>query len=253
MTWVTLYSIFSVLLIYVTYVILYRLFLSPLAKFPGPRLAAVTGFYETYFDIVKGGKFTWEINRLHQKYGSVVRVSPVELHVDDPDFYDILYSGPTQKRNKDPWFTYIGLPKSVFSTPTYALHRTRRSMLSQFFTKKAISDFEPVIHAKIQSLCNHFSRAAKSGNTLELHACFMCFTCDTLSQHAFGDLSCFHYLDQQELTTDWKKKINGCFELVRLVRHFPWLSPLAHVLPTLAGRICQNFSYVTQREMVSGD
>jgi len=47
----------------------YRLFFSPLAKFPGPKLAAATGLYEFYFNFVKNGKYVFEIERLHNIYG----------------------------------------------------------------------------------------------------------------------------------------------------------------------------------------
>ena len=46
-----------------------RLYLSPLAKFPGPKLAALTRWYEFYYEVVLRGQFTFHITELHKKYG----------------------------------------------------------------------------------------------------------------------------------------------------------------------------------------
>ncbi len=54
---------------YISVLIIYRLVLSPIAKFPGPKLAALTKWYEFYYEAVLGGKFTFHIQKLHQKYG----------------------------------------------------------------------------------------------------------------------------------------------------------------------------------------
>jgi hypothetical protein len=48
----------------------YRLLLGPLARFPGPRLAALTGWYETYFECWRRGRYWVEIEHMHEKYGS---------------------------------------------------------------------------------------------------------------------------------------------------------------------------------------
>lgn len=55
--------------LYVSVLVLYRLFLSPLAKFPGPKLAAATYLFEGYYDVVKRGKYTFKIKELHDQYG----------------------------------------------------------------------------------------------------------------------------------------------------------------------------------------
>lgn len=49
--------------------LVYRLFLHPLAKFPGPRLAAITSFYEGYYEIVLKGQYSRQISKLHDVYG----------------------------------------------------------------------------------------------------------------------------------------------------------------------------------------
>ena len=248
--WVYICSLGLLIILSLIGLVLYRLYLSPLAKFPGPRIAAVTGFYETYYDMIHDGQFTWKIERLHQKYGPIVRIKPWELHVQDPDYYNTLYSGPTRKRNKDAWFSFLGWPQSIFSTEGHALHRVRRSVLGQFFTKRAILDLEPVIQANIQALSRHFRHAESAHGTLELHAAFMCFASDTLSQHAFGQRNGFHTLDQAELNAVWKKKVNSCFELVQIARHFPWVCKLAHVFPWPAGIINSFFDEVIKMETV---
>lgn len=52
----------------------YRLVVSPLAPFPGPKLAAMTGFYEFYYDVFKQGKYVFEIKKMHDQYGQFLRI-----------------------------------------------------------------------------------------------------------------------------------------------------------------------------------
>jgi len=73
-----------------------------LAKFPGPKLAALTLWFEFYYDVVKRSKYTWKISKMKQ-YGELpdnhlksrtltkllgpnVRISPHELHIDGLEY-----------------------------------------------------------------------------------------------------------------------------------------------------------------------
>jgi hypothetical protein len=57
------------ILLYATGLTIYRLFLSPLAAFPGPKLAAATAWYEFYWNVLKQGQFTFHLQDLHDRYG----------------------------------------------------------------------------------------------------------------------------------------------------------------------------------------
>lgn len=60
-----------IIILYVVGGAIYRLKFSPLAKFPGPKLAALTYWYEFYHDVIRRGQYTFEIWKMHERYGNV--------------------------------------------------------------------------------------------------------------------------------------------------------------------------------------
>jgi hypothetical protein len=62
-------GLFASWLVYLIGLAVYRLYLSPLAKFPGPKIAAFTKWYEFYYEVVKRGQYQFLINDMHKKYG----------------------------------------------------------------------------------------------------------------------------------------------------------------------------------------
>ena len=57
----------SIVLLLSQYV--YRLCFHPLSSFPGPGLAACSVWYEFYHDFVRGGQYTFEIKKMHDRHG----------------------------------------------------------------------------------------------------------------------------------------------------------------------------------------
>jgi hypothetical protein len=64
-------NIFAIL--FVVHSVLHRLFWSPVSHFPGPKLAAVTFWYEFYYDVIKDGRYSWKIKELHEEYGTPLK------------------------------------------------------------------------------------------------------------------------------------------------------------------------------------
>ena len=68
-TTTSLWVIVAGLATYSLWKCVYNLYLHPLARFPGPRLAALGTYYEFYYDVVKDGTYLWEIQKMHKIYG----------------------------------------------------------------------------------------------------------------------------------------------------------------------------------------
>ena len=137
---------FLLLLTYLVVLAVYRLYVSPLAKFPGPKLAALSKWYEAFFEIVRNGEFSFQIDKLHDQYGKtispdidlslilclgpIVRITPEELHIRDSTFYDTLYVRYA-KAHRFAWISgRFGNDDSVFTTADSGVHRMRRGALN---------------------------------------------------------------------------------------------------------------------------
>jgi hypothetical protein len=62
----------SCAVLYLLATAIYRLYFSPIARFPGPKLAAVTFWYEFYYDACMGGQYCFKIDELHDTYGKTL-------------------------------------------------------------------------------------------------------------------------------------------------------------------------------------
>lgn len=167
-------------LVYSASLILYRLFLHPLAKFPGPKLAAITRYYEAYFDVVLNGQYTFKIAELHRQYGPIVRISPYELHVSDPAYYEKLYR-QDGRWDKHGWSVdAFGAPTTAICTVDHDAHRRRRAPLAPFFSRTGVAGRQDIIRGLADKLCGRLLQL--EGEKVNITAAVSAFTRDVAMQ-----------------------------------------------------------------------
>ncbi|KAI2628686.1 putative cytochrome P450 [Hypoxylon sp. NC1633] len=220
----------AALILYFVVLVLYRLFLHPIAAFPGPKLAAATVWYEFFYDGIKRGQYTFKIQEMHEKYGPIVRISPNELHCDDPAFIDTLYAGGSVHRDKYEYFTcQFGIPESIFATVNHNHHRLRRGAVNRFFSKASVTKLEPTIHNKIDKLCHQLSTHIGDKNPVQLNMAFSCLTTDVVTTYAFA--KCYDFLDDATFEHNFHAPIVAGTDLGPYIKQFRFIFPLMKSLP----------------------
>ncbi|KAL2830810.1 hypothetical protein BDW59DRAFT_158250 [Aspergillus cavernicola] len=46
-----------------------------------------------FYDVVKTGRYTRQVQQMHEKYGPIVRINPLEVHCNDHRFINKIYTG----------------------------------------------------------------------------------------------------------------------------------------------------------------
>ncbi|THV55127.1 hypothetical protein BGAL_0013g00120 [Botrytis galanthina] len=154
-----------------------RLYFHSLAHIPGPKLAALTWWYEFYFDVIQPGQYVFKIQELHKQYGPIIRITPDELHIQDVGFLDTVYAPSASPRDKYEYqLRTLRIPGGVGTTARYDLHRKRRAALSPFFSKRNVLHLEPLINEKIEQLCQMIEKHVKEETPANLSDLFFAFS-----------------------------------------------------------------------------
>lgn len=167
-------------LIIIVFQSLYRITLHPLAKFPGPKLAAASRWYEVYFELFVGGVWSDQISLLHERYGPIVRISPNELHINDPEYYDTVFNFNSHLDKRK--YALDNLQH----TPSHEQHKLRRHGFESFFSRANVTFLESLIRDNIGLLCSQLNSAKSSGDPVNISLLYRCLTADIVTEYAFG-------------------------------------------------------------------
>ncbi|KAI1325095.1 trichodiene oxygenase [Xylariaceae sp. FL0255] len=228
LSWQVIATSFS---LYLVTVAIYRLFFHPLSGFPGPKLAAITRWYEAYYDVVKGGQYTFKIAELHRVYGPIIRISPYELHINDYTFFNSLYC------QEGRWHRYAwawdawGAEGPTIHTIDHERHKARRQPLAPFFSKAKVSNQQATIARHVETLCGRLSNIAQRrwDNTVNLGAAVTALARDVSFEFILSKN--YNSLNSEDFDVAVSHAAEGAGRLWRLTKHIGFIFPIVNSIP----------------------
>ncbi|KAI8946629.1 cytochrome P450 [Xylaria longipes] len=204
---------------------IYRLYLSPLASFPGPILAKVTHWYEFYYNVVHTGKYYEKIRELHDKYGPVVRVTPEEIHIMEPSAYhEIFVVGAVRKTDSYLRFSngtgFEDLDMTAISK-SHNAHRRLRVPVDKLFVRSSILRIESRVSDRVARLCDRLTYYRGTGEVVNLTNALSSLTTDIISSVIFEEPS--DYLGDPDFNSEWYETLKWGTRSVFMFKHLPWV------------------------------
>ena len=165
--------------------------------------------------------------------GPIIRINPTEIHISDPDFYDIAYSSTLPADKLEAFRDRFGLPGAVQSTVAHATHHRRRMALNPYFSKKQINDFSPHIRQCAEKLSDRLLREYKgTSKIVSLNDAWAAYVTDVVIFYSFA--RSYDFLDYPDFIAPFTNSLKELANSIHVARHFPWFLKLLQSLPESA-------------------
>ncbi|KAK8228037.1 cytochrome P450 monooxygenase-like protein [Phyllosticta capitalensis] len=217
---------------------MYNIYFHPLARFPGPRAAAATRYWKAWVECFQEKSFCHELEKLHARYGKVVRVGPNELHFSEPAAYHDIYNA-RNRWDKDPFlYRSFTQDESSFGYLDYRSAKQRRDVLGKSFSPAAVLQCEELLVEKVEQLCSAFEKCARNREDVDMNFAYRCFTIDVIMYLCFG--TSLHALEAPGFRAPVLVAIDTSGPIGSLFKHFPWYKKLVLAVAPLMTKVFEN-------------
>ncbi|KAL3474767.1 cytochrome P450 [Aspergillus californicus] len=168
-------------------IILYRLWLHPLAHIPGPFLARATGLWRTWRYVT--GNWHKDIVALHDHYGKAVRVSPSEVSVVDEETMKQILSHRHNTPKSwwyDVWVVPGGTP-GLFAVRDRHVHGFLRKRVSHMFSVTSLLTMEQYIHSCMDTLIGKMKKFEANRQIVDMANWTNAFAFDVIGELGYGE------------------------------------------------------------------
>lgn len=185
--------------------ILYRLYLHPLASHPGPILAKITDLDQLWHSY-RGDRHL-ELWRLHQRYGPIVRFGPNSLSFNSATSLKEVYGFKANVRKAQFYDAFVHPAANTHNCRDRALHARKRRVMAHAFSDSAIKEMERYILANVRTFCEAIGSGLRIGGSSEkeggewtspkcMSDWFSYLSMDILGDLCFG--KAFHMLERDD-------------------------------------------------------
>ncbi|KAL1969170.1 hypothetical protein VTN77DRAFT_424 [Rasamsonia byssochlamydoides] len=151
----------ALVLLYIVSNAAYNLFFSPLSRFPGPKLWAIS---RIPFQVsVLRGHPHFDVTALHERYGPVVRLGPNELAFNTPQAFRDIYGSRAFAKDRSHYSRPPNGVDHIVSAVDDGIHARQRRLLSHAFSDRALRDQEPLITGFVDTLIRKLREKSRSG------------------------------------------------------------------------------------------
>lgn len=176
----------------------YCILFHPLAKFPGPFFAKFSRI-PIIWTTIQGNTWQWT-ERLHQKYGTFVRIAPEEVTTVRPAAWrDIYVSRPYLPKDPFSQTPPMNGADSLFTAAGETHGRMRRTFGKAFYDK-SVKDQSPIIEGHVDLFINRLKRETTRNPVLDIAKFYGYATLDIIADLTYGES--FHGLEDEN-EHDW--------------------------------------------------
>lgn len=207
--------------------LIFRLFLHPLNRFPGPFGARLSSLWLSTRLAKSDGYYVLE--DLHRRYGRYVRIGSNDLSIIDPDAVELTY-GAKSRVTKGSWYDNDYPLTSLHTARDKQQHDRRRRVWAPAFADKALREYEPAIRRFSDTLVAQVAAQAARGQPVNVTKWFNLFSFDAMGLLAFGKE--YGMLQKGEKPVELELLNEGMQPLAYKLP--PWLFRLLTAVPGLA-------------------
>ena len=215
--------------IWTSYSIIHNLFISPLARFPGPKSWAIS-YIPSQVSAISGNHHK-NVLALHDKYGPIVRTGPTSLSFNTAQGFKDVYGfrQGVPQFPKDPKVygsTLLAARDAIVGFLDNETHSRHRRLMSHGFSDRALREQEARIVHFIDLFISRLRDLAHKGQDVDIRTWLNFTTFDITGDLMFAET--FDCLQDSQLHP-WIGMIFTSIKsnaMLTAIRHFPFLTML---------------------------